>query len=297
MSDTCTNIADSAGAGNDAATATGTAERNAVAIPTIGYVALDRSPGGAVRPFNDYTERSILDLIGDAIGLRYLIGSASRWHKQAAGIPEKRLAEALASLVFDATDDEPLACRVAIAGARAAAGLAPGPLTSMITAGFTVAINAIERETAEVDRRLAAIRVRRTRAALHEITAQRRQMRAAAHALDREAAENLRQVERDRRYFERNPDNPMLPTFRQVWAEVLSLDVPKIERQAAAIRAAMPSYRLTPGQRRRLAEFSDRLRRLHAAGRALHRALRDVDRAKVRPIHPTPRGTATVQGE
>jgi len=263
MSDTYLCIADSTRASNDArritsvpadldpevdaiggdsggTAASGVAALSDAPVPKSGYCALGRGlADGAARPLNLYTERDILDLIGDAIGPRYPIGSATRWCKQAVGIPEKRLAEALASLVFDATDDEPLAYRVAITGARTAARLPPASLAELIAAGFAVAIDAIEREAAEVDRRLAAIRARRTRAALHEITAKRRQMQAEAHALDRRAAENLRQVERDRRYFERNPDDPMLRLFRQVWAEVLSRDVPKIERGAAAIRTAM----------------------------------------------------------
>lgn len=297
MSDTCTYIADSARAGNDAATAIGAAARNAAPIPTIGYCAsAPASADGAARLLNIYAERDILDLIGDAIGPRYPIGSASRWYKQAAGIAEKRLAEALASLVFDAAGDEPLACRVAMAGAGAAARLASAPLASLIAAGFAAAIDVIERETAEVDRRLAAIRVHRTRAALREITAQRREMEAEARALDREAAQNLRQVDRDRSYFERNPEKPMLPLFRQVWAEVLSRDVPKIERQAAAIRAAMPSYRLTAGQRRRLEELGDRLRRLRAARRTLRHALRGLAPTKVRPIPAKAKGAAVEQG-
>jgi hypothetical protein len=296
MSDTSINIADSARAGNGAATAIGTAARNAAPIPTIGYIALDRSPGEAARPLNAHSERNILDLIGVAIGPRYPIGSASRWHKQAAGIPEKRLAEALASLVFNAADDEPLARRVAIAGARAAACHAPGPLPELIAGGFAVAIDAIERETAEVDRRLAVIRVRRTRAALREIAAQRREMEAEACALDREAAKMRREVESDRRHFERIPDHPMLPALRQVWVAVLSLDVPKYERRAATIRAAMPSYRLTAGQRGRLTEFSDRLRRLRAARRALQRALCDLDRAKATPPPAKPTGEAVKRG-
>lgn len=121
-------------------------------------------------------------------------------------------------------------------------------------------------------------------------------MQADARALDREAAKTLRQVESDRRYFERNPDDPLLPRLRQAWLEVLSLDVPKMERRAAAIRAAMPSYRLTAGQRRRLEEFGDRLRRLRAARRTLRHALRSLVRAKGRPIPAKVVRTFAAQG-
>jgi hypothetical protein len=296
MSDTCTNIADSARASNDAATAIGSAARNAAPIPISGDCALGRGPAdGAARPLNLYAERNILDLIGDDIGPRYPIGSASRWYKQAAGIAEKRLAEALASLVFDAAGDEPLACRVAMTAARAAARLAPAPLAELIAGGFAVAIDAIGREAAEVDRRLAAVRVQRTRPVLHEIAARRREMKAEACALDREAAGLRREVENDRWYFERDPDDPRLPIFRRVWAEVLSRDVPKTERRAAAIRAAMPSYQLTAGQRRRLAEFGDRLRRLRAGRRTLRHALRGLIGAKGRPDAKAA-GATTVHG-
>jgi hypothetical protein len=234
----------------------------------------------AERLLAGWPEAAVLALIGHHIAPPFPIGSASLWHRHADSLGEKRMAECIASIIYAATDDDALARRVAVAAASHAAEHPPAPLRDLIEAAFGAALAAVDIERRGLTERVATIRQRRTRAKLTQIAAQRREAEAAARTFEREAAALRRDVERDRRYFERDPDNPSLSRLRLAWAALIERDVPQLERRAAALRAALPRYGLTPGQRQRLAEFSDRLNHLRAAARALRQARRDLGRVK-----------------
>lgn len=279
--------ADAVGSYYDAIAAIGAAVRAGAPVPTTGYFgwyqrpidgAGNAAPGdsaphhahGEMRPLNAYRECDILALIGHAIGPRHPIGSACRWHKKSHGIAERRLAEYVAGIVYAASGDDTLSRSMAIAAAGHAAACDPAPLPELIGGALDKAIEDIDARIAYAAGAVGAIRAVRTRAALSEISAKRKAAESEARALEREAAAIRRDVIQERRYFERDPDNPLLPKLRKVWHALLSLDVPKLERRAAAIRAAAPAYRLTSGQRRRLAEFTERMR----CDRAVRSALR-----------------------
>jgi hypothetical protein len=245
--------------------------------------AAARKPG---RPLAGWPEADVLALIGHRIAPPFPIGSASRWHRPAGSLGEKRIAECVASIIYKATGgDDPLARRVAIAAAAHVAERPPALLCDLIDAAFRAALASLGAERRQVAERVAAIRQQRTRHVLAKTAAQRRAAEAQASALDREAAALKRELFDCLNYGVVMPDggriDPADPRFRRATLECLHRDVPKLECRAAVIRAAVPSYRLTKGQRLRLAELSERLRRLRAAQRALRQARRDLHRAKL----------------
>jgi len=233
------------------------------------------------RPLAGWPEGTVLALIRHHIAPPFPIGSASRWHRHAGSLAEKRIAEGIASIVHGATGEEPLSGRIAIAAAGHAAALPSAPLRDLIEAGFCAALAAIVAERHQVAERVTAIRQRRTRPVLAEVAEQRKGALGEVRQGERALSAFMRERQRARQEVAAGTLSPA--AFAQVerWAERRAL--PRLQQDLAEARAEVPAYRLTKGQRRRLAEFGDRLRRLRAAASALRRARRDLGRAKGRP--------------
>jgi hypothetical protein len=101
------------------------------------------APPHKARPLPAWSECDILALIGGAIGPRFPIGSASRWHRHAGSLGEKRITECIAGVVHDAAGDDPLARRIAVAAADHAVRHPPAPLRHLIEAAFRAALAAL----------------------------------------------------------------------------------------------------------------------------------------------------------
>lgn len=221
----------------------------------------------ADRQLAGWPEADILAVIGYAIGARYPVGSASRWHHRAGSAAEKRVAEHIAGIVHAAAGDDQLARRTAIAAASYTAALPAAPLMELSAAAIRRAIAEIDGEIAHVSDRVAAIRATRSRAALAEIARQRAAALPDLRRLDREIARLRCDIARG----EAGVDGG-LGRWAAKWSR--RRDLPRLEARFAELRSSLPSYRLSAEKRKRLAELGDRYRQLRAARRALLRASR-----------------------
>jgi hypothetical protein len=246
-------------------------------VSTAAKLLPSPAPSHKACPLAAWPEGDVLALIGDTIGRSYPVGSASRWNLRAGSVAEKRIAECIAGIVHAAAGDDPLARRVAITAACHAAALPAAPLRELSAAAMGCAIIEIDGEIAEVASRLAMIRATRSRGALAKVARQRAVILPDLRRLDREIAA----LQRDIAHGEAGADGDA-GRWAAKWCRRRNL--PRLEARAAKLRASLPSYRLSAGKRERLAQFSDRLRRLRAARRALQRAARNLGSAKDWPI-------------
>jgi hypothetical protein len=232
-------------------------------------------------PLAGWSEAAVLSLIG-ASAPPFAMGTSTGWHKRAASLPEKRLVERLATVVHGATDfREFFAQRVAIAGANAAAAHPPAPLRDLIAAAVAGAVAAIDFEVDEVVGRLAAIRARRSRAALDEISAKRRELCRAFDAAERAANAAARALARRGRTVWKAGGDPF---FDAEWAALRARHASAAGAMKVLTRAIdkLPSRRLSPKTRFCAFDFKRRLTQLRRARRALRAFLRELGRAAPR---------------
>jgi hypothetical protein len=224
-----------------------------------------------------YGEAAILAIIGRGIAPPYSIGTANCWHKKAASIAERRLAEFLASTIFTATGDDPLARSIAVLSARHAAAHEPAPLAVIIHSAMDCGIAEIDRQLAIVMAQHYAIRATRTRAVIGEIRAARNDFyRRGFELLDRRDAAskelNTLCAERDEA-----PDIDWASVTEScVLAAIRYGNICAELKKHAAGKNALRALHLSKEKRHRLDTILARLRRLKAARRALQRVLRQV---------------------
>lgn len=223
----------------------------------------------AARKRAPVNEAHTLEFIGHLIAGRFPLGSASRWHKTAQSQAEKRISEAIAGIVGEASDDDALARRVAISAARFAVGFGAPPPRAYVLAAFGHAAAEIDRELSGVAERLAAVRATRTRKALAEISAKRKPILAEARHLTREITRLRANIARGLAGI----DGPA-GVYAARWCQ--KRDLPRLERRLTKLRAAAPAYQLSPAKRRSLAELTDRMRRLRRARQSLAAAQRNL---------------------